>query len=52
MEELFHPLEAYRDRLKKEHARNVREAFEALVAEAGTDEAANPIGTVAKCNTA
>lgn len=41
MEELFHPLEAYRDRLKEEHARNVREAFEALVAEAGTDEAAN-----------
>ena len=41
MEELFHPLEAYRDRLKEEHARNVAEAFEELVAEAGTDAEAN-----------
>ena len=41
MEELFHPLEAYRDRLKEEHAKNVRETFEGLVAEAGTDVEAN-----------
>ena len=41
MEELFHPLEAYRDRLKEEHARNVAEAFEELVAEAGTDAVGN-----------
>ncbi len=41
MEELFHPLEAYRDRLKEEHARNVSETFEKLVAEAGTDAEGN-----------